>query len=83
MKTTNKRRILGLFLLIPMIIALLLGGCGRKTENSIMKREVIDSMRLVFKTTEGYKVYKYSSEVDYPVYMVVDKEGKPIAITAH
>ncbi len=35
MKTRHKRRILGLFLLIPMLIALLLGGCADNKKAAI------------------------------------------------
>ncbi len=81
MKTTNKRRILGLFLLIPMIIALLLGGCNSK--NITPERTEVPIMTKVCKTPEGYIVYGYMSNTDYPIYLVVSNDGRPISLGVH
>ncbi len=41
MKTTKRNRILGLFLLIPMIIGLLLGGCTEDNEMGFVTKKTI------------------------------------------
>jgi hypothetical protein len=80
MKNTKRNRLLGLFLLIPTIIALLLGGCANK--DNVNSDGSLPIMYKACNTPNGDTVYRYCDGVAY-IYVLVNKEGKTINVAIH